>query len=28
MAPVLKINDDIYGFVKKNEVKDIIAKYK
>lgn len=28
MAPVLKINDDIYGFVKKSEVKDIISKYK
>jgi NADP-reducing hydrogenase subunit HndA len=27
MAPVLKINDDIYGFVKKSEVKDIISKY-
>lgn len=28
MAPVLKINDDIYGFVKKDEIKNIIAKYK
>ncbi len=27
MAPVIKINDDIYGFVKKSEVKDIIGKY-
>jgi NADP-reducing hydrogenase subunit HndA len=27
MAPVLKINDDIYGFVKKNEIKDILKKY-
>lgn len=27
MAPVLKINDDIYGFVKKEEVKDILNKY-
>jgi NADP-reducing hydrogenase subunit HndA len=28
MAPVLKINDDIYGFVKKSEVKNILSKYK
>ncbi len=28
MAPVLKINDDIYGFVKKDEVKNILDKYK
>ena len=28
MAPVLKINDDIYGFVKKSEIKDILSKYK
>lgn len=27
MAPVLKINDDIYGFVKRNEIKDILKKY-
>jgi len=27
MAPVLKINDDIYGFVKKSEVKNILSKY-
>lgn len=27
MAPVLKINDDIYGYVKKEEVKDILNKY-
>lgn len=27
MAPVLKINYDIYSFVKKNEVKDILSKY-
>lgn len=27
MAPVLKINDDIYGFVKKSEIKNILNKY-
>lgn len=27
MAPVLKINDDIYGYVKKSEIKDILSKY-
>ena len=27
MAPVIKINNDIYGFVKKEEVKDILSKY-
>ncbi len=27
MAPVIKINDDIYGYVKKNEIKDILSKY-
>ncbi|MDD3187463.1 MAG: NAD(P)H-dependent oxidoreductase subunit E [Bacilli bacterium] len=27
MAPVMKINDDIYGFVKKEQVKEILAKY-
>lgn len=27
MAPVIKINNDIYGFVKKEEVKNILNKY-
>lgn len=27
MAPVIKINNDIYGFVKKEEVKNILSKY-
>lgn len=28
MAPVLKVNEDIYGSVKKSEVKNILDKYK
>lgn len=28
MAPVLKINEDIYGYVKKAQIKDILDKYK
>ena len=28
LAPVLKINDDIYSYVKRNQIKDILSKYK